>query len=184
MKSNRSIRRKGFTLVELLIVIVVIGILSAMMMLSSTEAVGSAKASNIISNLRNLKTAALAWYIDSMDALANYDVGSTASGQNVSNKQADYWGIVKKYLSNSTSSELDSNYSLVRDTGGDKSIWYVMYGNSSLELNVKQKLAARAESVGILRANTTSSYAYGKTSSGGANDFNSDKGNWVFMRVK
>ena len=33
--------RKGFTLVELLIVIVVIGILSAMMMLSSTEAVTS-----------------------------------------------------------------------------------------------------------------------------------------------
>ena len=69
MKSNISEKRKGFTLVELLIVIVVIGILSAMMMLSSTEAVSSAKASNIVSNLRNLKTAALAWYIDSMDGL-------------------------------------------------------------------------------------------------------------------
>ncbi|MBQ3693835.1 MAG: type II secretion system protein, partial [Synergistaceae bacterium] len=34
----KNIKRKGFTLVELLIVIVVIGILSAMMMLSSTEA--------------------------------------------------------------------------------------------------------------------------------------------------
>ena len=66
---KRETKRKGFTLVELLIVIVVIGILSAMMMLSSTEAVSSARASNIISNLRNLKTAALAWYIDSMDVM-------------------------------------------------------------------------------------------------------------------
>ena len=65
---KRSLR-KGFTLVELLIVIVVIGILSAMMMLSSTEAVASARASNIVSNMRNLKTAVLAWYMDNMDQL-------------------------------------------------------------------------------------------------------------------
>ena len=59
--------RKGFTLVELLIVIVVIGVLSAMMMLSSTEAVSSAKAADIISNLRNLKTAVVSWYADNLD---------------------------------------------------------------------------------------------------------------------
>ncbi|MBQ9574223.1 MAG: type II secretion system protein, partial [Synergistaceae bacterium] len=64
---KRATNRKGFTLVELLIVIVVIGILSAMMMLSSTEAVNSAKASNVVSNLRNLKTAALALYVDKLD---------------------------------------------------------------------------------------------------------------------
>ena len=66
--------RRGFTLVELLIVIVVIGILSAMMILSSTEAVTSAKASNIMSNLRTLKTAALEWYTDNLDKI---DYGKT-----------------------------------------------------------------------------------------------------------
>ncbi|MBQ6435326.1 MAG: type II secretion system protein, partial [Synergistaceae bacterium] len=64
MRNSKNIRRKGFTLVELLIVIVVIGILSAMMMLSSTEATTSAKATAIVSNLRNIKTAALAYYAD------------------------------------------------------------------------------------------------------------------------
>ena len=61
MRNRNRFKRSGFTLVELLIVIVVIGVLSTMMMLSSTEAVSSAKASNIISNLRNWKTAALEW---------------------------------------------------------------------------------------------------------------------------
>ncbi|MBQ7559920.1 MAG: type II secretion system protein [Synergistaceae bacterium] len=56
-------------MVELLIVIVVIGVLSAMMMLSSTEAVSSAKAADIISNLRNLKTAVVSWYTDNLDRI-------------------------------------------------------------------------------------------------------------------
>ena len=59
MSYRKNIKRKGFTLVELLIVIVVIGILSAMMMLSSTEAVSSAKAARIVADLRNVKTAYL-----------------------------------------------------------------------------------------------------------------------------
>ena len=66
-KYARRISREGFTLVELLIVIVVIGVLSAMMMLSSTEAVASAKATDIISNLHNWQKATIAWYTDHLD---------------------------------------------------------------------------------------------------------------------
>ena len=40
-----------------------------MMMLSSTEAVSSAKAADIISNMRNIKTATLAWYADNLDKI-------------------------------------------------------------------------------------------------------------------
>ena len=52
--------RKAFTLVELLIVIVVIGVLAMMMMLSSTEAVTTAKASNIAANLTHIRKAVIA----------------------------------------------------------------------------------------------------------------------------
>ena len=55
---------KGFTLAELLIVIAVIGVLAAMFLLSSSETVTTAKASNIITNLHIMKRAAIAWHAD------------------------------------------------------------------------------------------------------------------------
>lgn len=64
-------KRKGFTLIELLIVIVVIGILTVMMSLAASEFIASAKASNIIANLTTLKKAALAWYLDNLEKVAN-----------------------------------------------------------------------------------------------------------------
>ena len=59
--------RKGMTLVSLMIVIAVIGILSAMMIFSSTEAIATAKAAKIIANLQILKRATIAWYADNRD---------------------------------------------------------------------------------------------------------------------
>ncbi|MGC9372623.1 MAG: type II secretion system protein [Thermovirgaceae bacterium] len=59
-ESNR--KRKGFTLVELLIVIVIIGILAGSMLLVFGTAKERARASRIISDMRNLKTAAVMYY--------------------------------------------------------------------------------------------------------------------------
>ena len=64
-------KRKGFTLIELLIVIVVIGILVAMMSLTASEFIASAKASNIIANLTTLKKATLAWDMDNLEKVAD-----------------------------------------------------------------------------------------------------------------
>ena len=55
-------RRIGFTLVELLIVIFVIGMLASFMMLSIVSTSDSAKASIVVSNLRNVKAAGLLWF--------------------------------------------------------------------------------------------------------------------------
>ena len=141
-------KRKGFTLVELLIVIVVIGILSAMMMLSSTEAVTSAKASNIVSNLRNLKTAALAYYADNLDYFSKTPTAAisrdgTAGASNV-----------LKYLGSTSSQIADmSNYHF-GNNGGE---WYVSYdisqaGSATEQQGIKTKLAGRAGSVGLCKS--------------------------------
>ena len=59
--------RKGFTLVELLVVIVIIAILSAALMLSATDMAASAEAGTIINNLTHMKMAMINWYMDNRD---------------------------------------------------------------------------------------------------------------------
>ena len=55
---------KGFTLVELLIVIIIIGILAGMMMLSTGSATDKAEATRIVSDMRNVKSAVLMFFAD------------------------------------------------------------------------------------------------------------------------
>ena len=160
---KRNMKRKGFTLVELLIVIVVIGILSAMMMLSSTEAVTSAKASNIVSNLRNLKTAALAMYIDNMDNFDNGKAiikGSTETGTPTSGAtEFDITNVVK-YM-NGGENFADTDYAILANDEG----WFLSYtikGTGTEKAQIKEKLTGRAKAVGLLatasnKATTTGS---------------------------
>ena len=86
MKKMLKKKSKGFTLVELLIVIIIIGILAGMMMLSTGGATAKAEATKIVSDMRNLKAAAVMYYADNSDwtdkieSLDNYvDVKLTAS---------------------------------------------------------------------------------------------------------
>ena len=151
MKNNRNMKRRGFTLVELLIVIVVIGVLSAMMMLSSTEAVSSARASNIVSNLRNLKTAALAFYIDHVDSydLSTIDDAAKLDADGIKEK-------ILKYMGND-SNNITEDYTFV---GKDPETWFILY-NVKNDENVKSKLAGRAASVGLIGASDNNTFVKG-----------------------
>ena len=132
-------KRKGFTLVEVLSVIVVIGILSALMMLSSSEAVSSARAAQITANMRSLQTAALAYYMDNM---ATADSASAT----------DRWNGILRYLKDDDSAEIgDGDYSL--DTGNGWHIKYEFKGAAKSDTRLKGKVQGRAAAVGLKKSN-------------------------------
>ena len=155
-------KREGFTLIELLIVIVVIGILSAMMMLSSTEAVSSAKASTIVSDLRNLKTALTAWYVDNMSRIVkNKDTSKNDYCIDGITLPSDFIKAhpdeILKYLNAPGSVKLESKNST---TPGAYMIvalnlskyWYVCYYVGDSNARIKEKLTSRAKTAGLLGA--------------------------------
>ena len=66
-EQGMGIRRRGFTLVEVLIVILITGILVAAMMISRMASEASAKATIILSDLRVMKSGAYLFLVESPD---------------------------------------------------------------------------------------------------------------------
>ena len=64
MRSWRCFKAKGFTLVELLVVIIIIGVLAGMFVMTSGSATDKADFAREIANLRMQKAAVLLYYAD------------------------------------------------------------------------------------------------------------------------
>ncbi|MBQ7192918.1 MAG: type II secretion system protein [Synergistaceae bacterium] len=135
---------KGFTLIELMIVIVVIGILASMMAIASSESMSTAKASSIVSTLRNFSMAAMALYTDKME---DYVSLPGSSPDPITEK-------VKLYLHNEGDIPDKGKYYVFRkkETADNKDyqVWWAGYVFSTSDNDrVREKLEGRADSANL-----------------------------------
>ena len=137
---------KGFTVAKLLIIVVIIGIVSAIKIFFSTEAVSSGQASDIVSNLKNLKTAALAWNADHVD-LSVRD-GLSAHNEEILKYFTSKEGLIILEGENAKA----GSYSIVSSKTGknNSKVWYVGYiFSDSDKINVRKILSKKAKSLGL-----------------------------------
>lgn len=159
--------RKGFTLVELLIVIVVIGVLAAMMMFSSTEAITTAKATKIVNDLNVIKKGVIAWYVDNYHRVTKQK-STSSTNIHAYNYMIDKTYYLGTYVSSSTARKNEflryvnnDKITLTKDNNaknaGDYFLategaeWYVGY-NVGSDMRLRKKLEGRAKSAGLLGA--------------------------------
>jgi len=159
---QRKGARKGFTLVELLIVIIIIGILAGAMMLVAGTSRDAAEASKIISDLRNMKAAVLMWMADNPTTITKTDWDGKHTDQAALDK-------LNKYLDRPLIKDAHPFVFKV-ETGKDKDgksyeVWLLGYNLANVRAGVKDKLASQAASAGLFGGNDTGIGAWPLTAS-------------------
>jgi prepilin-type N-terminal cleavage/methylation domain-containing protein len=140
--------RKGFTMVELMIVIVIIGILAGAMLLAGGAATASAEASNIINNFRSLMTASVVFYEHNMEDLSAQVPPAVLANTGLAPN--DLLNLTR--YTNNPDAPVWGNYQFVYAGAGPLigRTWWI--GVTVNRADIASRLAGRASSLGLYNA--------------------------------
>jgi general secretion pathway protein G len=130
-------KRTGFTLVELLIVIIIIGILAGAMLLVAGSGTDKANATKIVSDMRSLKAAALMKWAD--DGNWKWVDGTT--------NLAD----IRNYMDRDPAASTLTSYDVVSEDG---KVW-VTADSTKLDSGVNTKLSDMLDDSGLVLSDDT-----------------------------
>ncbi len=111
--------RKGFTLVELLIVVAILATLTAAMTASISGSTGKAKAAVIASNIESMKEAAGLFYVRYMDDYDSLNVSTTAMLDDMIPTWGDYQSGTIKYTPEDNDKKGRYNWAVTVDFSKD-----------------------------------------------------------------
>jgi len=140
-------KKRGFTLVELLVVFIIIGVLSGMLLLTTLSGRDKAMATRIISDMRTLKSAALMHYHEEEK---KWPYGPVSEA---------FWS---KYLDRKVPESSDENVWYSFDSS-DQAPCIVVANLPSDNTGLRRKLASMASEAGLFEDKNLSRI-YGETS--------------------
>ena len=129
--------RKGFTLLELLVVIGVMGILSSLAMVGGQEATNAARATNIADNLEKAASAMMMYYSDNADSINKS--GTTAAA--VATGASAY---LKNALLEAAGENTDVYFVALSEANNASAQWYVGYKFQDADDALKAIIANKA----------------------------------------
>ena len=167
--------RKGFTLLELLVVIGVMGILSSTAMIAGQQTTNAARATNIADNLEKIASAMMMFYSDNADNIAVNGIVAEATAGKIS--KADLLAGTQACLKTADDVVSDipeaGKYGIVLNGEAPAQTWWVVY---TLPTN-------DVAGVGPILKNKTSRMELKKATTGAENT-EYDGGATVAMKVR
>ena len=164
---------KGFTLVEVLIVMAVIGVLSSAMLFASRESIRTTRAGNVITTLRNFASAAMTFYTDSMDHFTRNPNDTVNTTEGLKN-----W--VKKYMYSEGNTIQDEGKYKVWNASGT---WWVGYDLADDKDGIKGRLTSRAGASGLVGSGSINTYPAKDTGTNKYPEYNNDNAVWLLIRT-